>query len=123
MAISNGTHIPEENKLRILLERIAADLSSKYGENFQVRTSSFDKQGLPKGFEEMNYIARKNESGEEEIVLGIDERKIDGLDGKYIRAYFSHVDVQQSARKHLEGYIKKEEISNVIYEKFTNSKF
>ena len=124
MVISNGANIPEENKLRSLLEKIAADLNAKYGDEFRAITISFDKNKLPDGFDkEMGHIFAENESGRKEIVFGINGKRVKGLEGDCIRAYFSHADVQQFARKHLEEYIKKEGIANVIYEKFTNSKF
>ena len=124
MATSNSAHIPEENKLRILLKSIADGLSAKYGDEFRAIKISFDKNKLPDGFDkEADCILAENESGEEEIVFGINGKRVKGLEGDCIRAYFSHVDIQQFARKHLEEYIKKEGVANVIYEKFTNSKF
>ena len=67
MAILNEEHIPEENKLRILLEKIVADLNAKYGDEFRAITISFDKNKLPDGFDkEMDRIFAENESGRKE---------------------------------------------------------
>ena len=122
MAISNEAHILEENKLRNLLERIAEDLNLQGIGNFYARTSSFDKKKMPKGLKEMDYIVRRNDYEEEEIVFGVGGRILKGLEGNYIMAYFFDEDVQQTARKHLQEYTKKEGIKSIC-EKFTDGKF
>ena len=47
MATSNSAHIPEENKLRILLESIADGLSAKYGDEFYAIKSLLTKINCP----------------------------------------------------------------------------
>ncbi len=89
MAISNTIHISEENKIRNLLEKIAEELNSQNIGSFFVRTSNYDGRILPENFDvEMSCIARKK-GDEEEIVLGIHNKIIIGIDEKrHIMAYF-----------------------------------
>ena len=93
-------------------------------DEFRAITISFDKNKLPDGFDkEADCILAENESGEEEIVFGINGKRVKGLEGDCIRAYFLSADIQQSARKHLEEYAKENGIARVIYEKLQTANF